>query len=461
MKIPRLLLLLVFISDTIAFNLAWWLYYFVRASFTSASFTVKPELLWLPTLVMTVYWILIFFISGLYQVRTIVSRFDEFLQIIKSTVVGTLIISFLIFLDESRISAIADVRLVIFIYWLILTFLVVSFRLSIRTMQRVLLIKGILARNTIVIGDGKKALRVRENIQRFPALGFRFIGFVSTGHSLTEKVIGDVKELDSIISKYSVEEIILALESSDQQLVSSALYFANPPKLNVKIIPDLYEVVSGQARTNQIYGFPLIDLNPNYFTPTQKLIKRSADVFMSLVLLFLTLPITILTAIIISLESPGPIFYRQERVGLDGKSFKMIKFRSMVQNAEKVTGPTWAQKDDPRITKTGRIIRKFRIDEIPQLINVLSGEMSVIGPRPERQYFIDKLKNEIPFYERRLKVKPGITGLAQVKHKYDATMEDVVEKVKYDLYYIENMSVKMDLSIIFYTVFTLLRGKGQ
>ena len=462
MKIPRFILLLVFITDAIAFNLAWWLYYWIRST-TSPDFILKPELLWLPTFVMTFYWILLFFISSLYQVRMIVSRFDEFIQIIKTTFVGALIVSFLIFLDESRISAITDVRFVIFLYWAILTSLVVVFRLSIRTIQRKLLIAGILARRTVIVGSGKKAIKASENILKYPALGFRFLGFIRSSEPVEklDPLLGNMAFLKSMVQKNTVDEIIIAPELNDPNLVVEVLTLANPPKVSVKIIPDLYDVISGQARTNQIYGFPLIDLNPHYFTPLEKLLKRSFDVFISILLLFLTLPITIITAIVIKLESHGPVFYKQERVGKDGIQFFMYKFRSMVQNAEKLTGPTWAQKGDARITAVGRFIRKYRIDEIPQFINVLKGEMSAIGPRPERQFFIDKLKNEVPFYERRLRVKPGITGLAQVKHKYDTSIDDVYEKVKYDLYYIENMSFKMDVTILFHTVFTLLGGKGQ
>ncbi len=462
MKIPRFILFIVLITDAIAFNLAWWLYYWVRSA-TSPDFILKPELLWLPTLVMTFYWILLFFISGLYQVRMIVSRFDEFIQIIKTTFVGALIVSFLIFLDESRISAITDVRLVIFLYWAILTSLVVVFRLSIRTIQRKLLIAGILARRTVIVGSGKKAIKASENILKYPALGFRFLGFIRSSEPVEklDPLLGNIAFLKSLVQKNEVDEIIIAPESNDPTLVVDVLTLANPPKVSVKIIPDLYDVISGQARTNQIYGFPLIDLNPHYFTPLEKFLKRSFDVFISILLLFLTLPITLITAAVIKLESKGPIFFKQERVGKDGVQFFMYKFRSMVQNAEQVTGPTWAQKGDPRITAVGRFIRKYRIDEIPQFINVLKGEMAAIGPRPERQFFIDKLKNEVPFYERRLRVKPGITGLAQVKHKYDTSIDDVYEKVKYDLYYIENMSFRMDVTILFHTVFTLLGGKGQ
>jgi len=169
----------------------------------------------------------------------------------------------------------------------------------------------------------------------------------------------------------------------------------------------------------------------------------------------------LIVSIAIKLDSKGPVFYKQERSGLNGKVFNILKFRSMIKDAEKQSGPVWSTKDDPRITRVGRIIRKLRLDEIPQVINVLKGEMSFVGPRPERPYFVEKLSEEIPLYKRRLRVRPGITGWAQVKHKYDESIEDVKTKLRYDLFYIENISLRMDLKIIFRTVFVVLFGKGH
>lgn len=463
MKIPRILLAIVFLMDVVSFNLTWWLYYWIRSELSPTDFNIVPDELWVTSMVMTIYWALLFFISGLYKVQTIVSRFSEILQILKTTLVGSLIISFLIFLDQVRISQIADVRLVILLYWLVLTTSILFFRVTIRTIQRKLLISGVLARRTAIIGNGKRAIKTQENIMKYPALGYKFIGYISYGdHDIQlTPTIGKYRELNELINMFQIEELILSPELEDRKLVSDVLVTANPPFVGVKIIPDLYDVVSGQARTNQIYGFPLINLNPHYFTPFEKVLKRLVDLIISITGLLLTFPIIIITSILIKLESKGAIFYRQERVGLLGQTFMIFKFRSMVTDAETKSGPVWAQKNDPRITNVGKIIRKYRIDEIPQLINVLKGEMSIIGPRPERQHFIEQLKEKIPFYERRLRVKPGITGLAQVKHTYDASMEDVIEKIKYDLYYIENMSFRMDLTILYLTIITLIKGKGQ
>jgi len=217
----------------------------------------------------------------------------------------------------------------------------------------------------------------------------------------------------------------------------------------------------GQARTQQIYGFPLIEINPQIMQPWEKTVKRLMDVLFSLFFLILTLPVFILVALFIKLETPGPVFFKQKRVGKNGEAYTIYKFRTMIQHAEKYTGPVWAGKRDPRITRVGRFLRKTRIDEFPQFINVLAGEMSLVGPRPERAYFVEKLKREYPYYLRRLKVKPGITGWAQVKGEYDTSIEEAKEKLAYDLYYIENMSLRMDLRILLYTIAVMLRFKGQ
>ncbi|MCJ7552666.1 MAG: sugar transferase, partial [Ignavibacteriaceae bacterium] len=190
-------------------------------------------------------------------------------------------------------------------------------------------------------------------------------------------------------------------------------------------------------------------------------LKRLSDIFVSIFFLASNSPVILISAILIKLDSKGPVFFKQERSGLNGRLFKIVKFRSMYVDAEKHTGPIWSQKDDPRITKVGKIIRILRIDELPQMYNVLKGEMSLVGPRPERPFFVEKLSEQIPYYKRRLKVRPGITGWAQVKHKYDESIEDVKIKLRYDLFYIENMSIRMDMKILFRTVFVVLFRKGH
>jgi exopolysaccharide biosynthesis polyprenyl glycosylphosphotransferase len=251
------------------------------------------------------------------------------------------------------------------------------------------------------------------------------------------------------------------LEREDHDLLVDIISKLENKGIGLKIVPDLYEILSGQARTSQLYGIPLIDIMPELMPEWEKKLKRISDVIISFIILVLTLPLNIFVAFLIKLDSKGPILFKQERIGMNNKKFKIYKFRSMYQDAEKNTGPVWSTKDDPRVTRIGKIIRQLRIDEIPQMFNVLKGEMSLVGPRPERPYFVEQLSQQIPYYRRRLKVRPGITGWAQVKHKYDESIEDVKVKLRYDLFYIENMSLRMDIKILARTILVVMFGKGH
>jgi exopolysaccharide biosynthesis polyprenyl glycosylphosphotransferase len=254
--------------------------------------------------------------------------------------------------------------------------------------------------------------------------------------------------------------VLVALDSADHDRLLDIIGKCNGHKVSIKIMPDLYDIISGQARTNQIYGFPLIEITPQLMPPWEEATKRLIDVVVSALVLIVGLPLWLLVAVVIKLDSRGPALYRQERVGKDGAPFNIIKFRSMQKDAER-KGPQWAGHRDPRVTRCGKILRQLHLDEIPQMINILKGDMSLIGPRPERPVFVQKLLQEIPLYHRRLKVRPGLTGWAQVKHKYDETIDDVKKKVQYDLFYIENMSLRMDFKIILNTAYHVLLGRGR
>jgi exopolysaccharide biosynthesis polyprenyl glycosylphosphotransferase len=358
-------------------------------------------------------------------------------------------------------------RMLIISYWGLMIVCVGAGRMFLHTIQRKLLENGIGQRNTIIIGWHKKARELADKVNKYPALGYRLVGFVSLdkndqeGEYNNTPVLGHLKKLSAIVERYDIEEVILSLGKVSNRKVIQVISACEELPVLIKIEPDLYNIVLGQARTNQIYGFPLIEIHPELMPPWERKVKRLIDILFSLFGLILLSPILILFAVLIKLDSRGPVFFKQKRIGKNGRIFTVYKFRSMIQDAERYTGPVWAGKTDPRITRVGRFIRKVRIDEFPQLINVLSGDMSLVGPRPERPYFVDKLKRKYPLYTRRLKVQPGVTGWAQVKGKYDTTVEEVKEKLDYDLYYIDNISLRLDFLIMFYTIYVMLRFKGQ
>ena len=293
------------------------------------------------------------------------------------------------------------------------------------------------------------------------------IGYISTrnedvGKSYEGvKVLGSISDLPKIISEKKIKEVILSLSSNDHERLLDVINYVNGEAVGIKISPDMYDIISGQARTNQIYGFPLIDILPELMPVWEKSMKRLVDIVVSTIVLTIFLPVWLLLGIIIKLDSEGNILYRQERVGRDEHTFELFKFRSMSAGAESNTGPVWAAEDDPRITRFGYFLRKSRMDEIPQFINVLKGNMSLVGPRPERPFFVEKLKKEVPLYSKRMRIRPGITGWAQIKHKYDESLDDVKRKLRYDLFYIENMSLRMDFKIILSTIKVILSGKGH
>lgn len=458
---------LLFLSDFLAVQLAFITWIFLRRNLGYAVNLPALDLL-LISVIIFLFWFLLFLLLGLYRSWYAQSRFDEFVALLKAISFGVLIV-FVLTIDLSK-----DVenpfplsRAIILTYWLTMILTVGTGRMLLRTIQRKLLERGIGLRKTLIVGSGSKALELFERVRKYPALGYDIIGTVSmdTENRSDRKDpipnLGEVSQLGRIIHHHRIEEVLIALEERERQKVFDIVGYCDGHATNLKIVPDLYDIVIGQARTNQIYGFPLIEILPELMPTWERVFKRMIDVAFSMVVLTVCMPIWAVVAIVIRLDSKGPVFYSQDRVGRNGKIFRMHKFRSMQEDAELASGPVWADKDDVRITRVGKTLRKLRIDEIPQLLNVLRGEMSLVGPRPERPYFVDQLKKEIPYYTRRQRIRPGITGWAQIKHKYDQSLDDVRKKLQYDLYYLENMSLRMDLKIIMNTIYTVFSGRGQ
>ena len=344
-------------------------------------------------------------------------------------------------------------------------FLDILLRIGIRSIQRYFLSKGIGGRRTIIIGKGEDAYHIANEINQNHSLGFTLKGYFDDSSSSNMDryctYLGKPEKIESYIKQHNIHEMIVALEEHEHEKLLHIIGQYNLYDICIKIIPDMYEAISGQVRIDTIRGLPLLNINPDIKTEFQGVLKRMGDVFLSLFGLILLLPIIMLIAVLVRISSKGNIFYRQIRVGLNGVHFTLLKFRTMYVGSEDNTGPIWSIKEDPRTTHVGKVLRKYHLDEIPQMLNVFYGHMSIIGPRPERPEIIENLIKEVPYYAHRLKVKPGLTGWAQVMGIYDSSIADVKSKLKLDFYYIENMSLLLDLKIIIITLIIILKGRGR
>jgi exopolysaccharide biosynthesis polyprenyl glycosylphosphotransferase len=452
--------LLLLLSDFLFINIAWTIYYEIRIKSGWIPYA-NPTDFFSPLIVIYLFWIIIFSFSGLYQHWFVRSRFDEVTTIVKSISIGCFILFFIIFLDDALSNSKVISRFLILIYWGLMIFCVSSGRVIIRSFQINLLEKGIGLKNSVIVGTGRRAKDLYGLIKKFPQLGYKIIGFIGIDAENPNKdILGNLKQLQDIIVNNSVGDILIALEANQRENIIDIIRYCSVEKVNLKIMPDTYEIVSGLVKTNQLYGVPLIEVMPEILSPNAKFIKRFFDIIVSIFILLILSPLLILISILIKVTSKGPVLYRQIRVGKNSKEFIMYKFRSMIENAEEY-GPEWSGEKDPRITRVGRFIRKTYLDEVPQMLNVLKNDMSLVGPRPERPHFVQKLKKEFSYYYKRLSIKPGITGWAQIKHKYDSSLDDVREKLQYDFYYIENMSLKLDLKIIVNTILVIIMMKGH
>jgi exopolysaccharide biosynthesis polyprenyl glycosylphosphotransferase len=465
LSVARVIDRLVLLSgDTVALVLAFAMSYFFR--FESGvvgtvgyvpleMYVISPAML-----LLTLGWLAMFALTGLYDIPWDASRIDYAMLVFKVVAAGTLML-FLLTFDFS--SPTIEGRITTVVYGGAVGFFVVFMRMIIIAVERKYEILGFRRRNTLLVGISSAAEDLLDDIERRPGLKYTLVGVVdrekTSGEFKGLPVLGTYKDIPATVREKGVEEILVAANYLSREEILDILAQCNGMVPDIKVVPESLDVLGG-FKFEEVVGHPLIRLHPTNMDRWQWIAKRFIDILVSLLVLVPLLPVWLFVALLIRLDSPGSVFHVQERVGKKGRIFKLYKFRSMIPDAERDTGPVWAQPEDKRITRVGRIIRKLRIDEIPQFINVLKGEMSLVGPRPERSYFVEQLKHEVSFYSRRLLVRPGITGWAQVRHRYDRSLEDVKEKIKYDLYYLENMSLTLDFKIILRTFIVASSGKG-
>ena len=431
-----------------------------------------PSIIDYPILIMLGI-LFLFRFFGRYNPSSLESRLKELKIIMALTSISTFI--YLVYKIIFKYITIQQSQNIVLLSLLFLL-IVLILRLIVRTIQKQLLKSNIGLRNTIIIGSGDHGYQFLNKIDKKQYAGFKIMGYFDSEENMKVKDFlnknqnkfyfsgcykADINEAKNFIITKNIKEVIIALDQKEYGSILNLITELRNLDVCIKIVPDIYDLLTGYAQMHSVTGMPLIDINPNILTEVQFLLKRLIDVFVSLISLIITSPILLLVAFIIKLSSKGDVIFRQERVGLNGKNFIVHKFRTMYTDSEKDTGPVWAQVNDPRITKIGYFLRKTRIDEFPQLFDVLIGNMSIVGPRPEREFFISQLKVKFPYYMRRLNVRPGVTGWAQIMGSYDTDIDSVENKLKLDFYYIENISIWLDIKIMIITIWVILSGKGQ
>lgn len=454
------------LSDFISASVAWLLFNILRYEVFAIDEGADSLLDYLQypgvlggQVVIPLFWLVLYYFSGYYNKPFGKSRLTELFSTFITVLIGTVFVFFALLLDDIPRSI--DIYYKLFFGMFGLQFFITYIPRLLITQSGMRKIKNReWAMKVLIIGAGGKAVRIAHDLYR---LGYDICGFVSEDERTPVKadrnqVLGTVEDIPVLMEKENVDEIVLAVESKNNKALLGILYSLYRYKRPIKVLADRFNMLSKiQLRT--IRGIPLVDVTDNNFLPAEQNIKLFLDKVCSVVALLLLSPLFAYIAWRVKKDSPGPVFFRQERIGYLGQPFWMYKFRTMYVNAEE-NGPSLSSEDDLRVTPFGRIMRKYRLDELPQFWNVLKGDMSLVGPRPERKYFIDEIVKTAPYYYLLHNVRPGITSLGMVKYGYAASVDKMVERMEYDILYYENMSLTLDLTILIYTVKTVITGKG-
>jgi exopolysaccharide biosynthesis polyprenyl glycosylphosphotransferase len=455
---------LFIIVDWITALLSWSLFFYLRKTLIEKQDFELEINFYLGIFFIPLAWLFLYALQGTYYETRRMFRIRILNMTFLSSLAGSILIFFTLLLDD-------DVRSYQDYYQSFLLLFGIHFTssVSVRLALTSILVSSVQKKGqgfkTLIVGGNEKALEIYQELINLPKNVNEFIGYVNINgvdHLLKDYIpnLGKVTELEELIQKNEIEEVIIAIESSDHDRLKDILVKIDDGKTKIKVLPDMYVILAGSVKMTNIYGALLIEITSDPMPYWQRAIKRVMDIVLSFIAVILLIPFYIFSAIAVKMSSPGPILFLQERVGMNGNQFKIIKFRTMYVNSE-AAGPQLSSSNDPRITKIGRFMRKTRLDEFPQFINVLLGDMSLVGPRPERQFYIDQIVKIEPQYLHLNRVRPGITSWGQVKYGYAENVEQMLQRMKFDLIYLKNRSLALDIKIMFYTIIIVVKAKGK